>query len=65
MRDSKEKRFITVKHTRIIEEHTKGIFHHEEHEEHEGKNTLEISDRGNEFNNVRSAFLGFSSCSSW
>ena len=36
-------RFITVKHTRIIEEYTKGIFHHEGHEE---KNPLEITDQG-------------------
>jgi len=28
--------FITVKHTWIIEEHTKGISYHEEHEVHEG-----------------------------
>ncbi|MGD0820689.1 MAG: hypothetical protein ABSA71_08080 [Desulfomonilia bacterium] len=59
----KLKRFITVKHTRLIEEHTKGIFHHEGHEEHEEDlktrtNTLGSIEPVNDFKRL-SFFVSF------
>jgi hypothetical protein len=51
--------FIAVKHTRIIEEHTKGISHHEEHEGHEERKPFEIADRFNRSKSVCSGFVDY------